>query len=72
MSGLFGLQKIQDFHIISSVGWPFFKVRTVARSPHSEQMEVRISENIMALVFLDKTSQEEARPFSRRMNHSYS
>jgi len=31
--GLFGLQKIQDIHSISSIEWPFSKVRTVARNP---------------------------------------
>jgi hypothetical protein len=43
----------------------------LARSPHPEQIEVRISANIMAMVFLDKMRQEEARPLFQRMDHSY-
>jgi hypothetical protein len=48
-----------------------FKVMTMARSPHPEQMEVGVSANIMALVFLDKMRQAEARPLFQRMDHSY-
>ena len=31
ISGLFGLQKVQEIYNISAIGWPFPKVRTVAR-----------------------------------------
>jgi hypothetical protein len=31
--GLFGLQKVQEIYNISAIGWPFPRVRTVARSP---------------------------------------
>jgi hypothetical protein len=34
-------------------------------------MEVRVSANIMAMVFLDKMRQEEARPLFEGIDHSY-
>jgi hypothetical protein len=57
--------------IIHAIIWKIIAVWGLARSPHPEQMEVRVSANIMAMVFLDKMRQEEARPLFEGIDHSY-
>jgi hypothetical protein len=62
---------IIDIISISAKIWVVWRVALVAHFPHPEKMEVRVSANIMALVFLHRMSQEETCPLFQRMDHSY-